>query len=166
MSEMCVSKPLDDYGDLLDETEHRWRRRLIGLALLAALIGVGAYALWTMMLSGGGTATAEVQTATVEHRLDLNHRQHHRHRRCPVDDEPLLHPVRKGHGRQRQAWAGGQAGDVLAEIDSTSLQQALTTAQVGLSSSQTRLNQLLEGSTQSELASADQSLVQAQASLR
>jgi len=55
-------------------------------------------------------------------------------------------------------------GDVLAELDSTSLQRSLSTAQVGLSSAQTRLKQLLKGSTASELASADQSLVQAQAS--
>ena len=41
MSEMCVSKGLDDYGDLLDGIEHRWRKRLIGLLMLAALVAGG-----------------------------------------------------------------------------------------------------------------------------
>jgi multidrug efflux pump subunit AcrA (membrane-fusion protein) len=163
MSEMCVSKGLDDYGDLLDKTEHRWRRRLIGLLMVAAVVAGGVYALWAMVLSGGGLATAAVQTATVttgsisktvsttgtvvaQSTTNLSFTQ-----------SGKVTAVNVGLGQDVKQ------GDVLAELDSTSLQQALTTAEVGLSSAQTRLNQLLEGSTASELASADQSLVQAQA---
>jgi HlyD family secretion protein len=154
---------MDDYGDLLDESEHRWRKRLIGLLMLAALIGVGAYALWAMVLSGGGSATAEVRTATVEKgsisttvsttgtvvaqsTTDLS-----------FDQSGRVSAVYVTLGQEVKA------GDVLAEIESTDLQDAVTTAEVNLSSAQTKLSQLLEGATESELASADQSLIQAQA---
>jgi multidrug efflux pump subunit AcrA (membrane-fusion protein) len=163
MSELSVSKGFDDYGDLLGESEHRWRRRLIALALLAALIGVGAYALWAMVLSGGGSATAEARTATVEKgsisttvsttgtvvaqsTTDLS-----------FDQSGRVSAVYVTLGQEVKA------GDVLAEIESTDLQDAVTTAEVNLSSAQTKLSQLLQGSTASELASADQSLIQAQA---
>ena len=36
-----MSEAMNDYGDLLDSAEHRWRNRLIGLAVLAVLVGGG-----------------------------------------------------------------------------------------------------------------------------
>ena len=61
-----MSEPVSDYADLLDGTEHRWRNRLIGLTALLLAVAGGAYGLWAMVLSGGGQATAAVQTAKVE----------------------------------------------------------------------------------------------------
>jgi len=159
-----MSEALSDYGDLLDGAEHRWRNRLVGLAALAVLVGAGAYALWAVVLSGGGSATAEIQTATVQRgsisktvsttgtvaaqsTTDLS-----------FDQSGRVSAVHVTLGQKVKA------GDVLAELESDELQDALTTAEVNLSSAQTRLSQLLKGSTESELASADQSLVQAQAS--
>jgi len=163
MTELCVSKGLDDYGDLLDGTEHRWWRRLIGLALLAALIGVSAYALWTVVLSGGGTATAEVQTATVEQGSisttvsTTGTVAAQSTTELSFDQSGRVSAVYVTLGQEVKA------GDVLAKIESADLQDAVTTAEVNLSSAQTKLSQLLEGATESDLASADQSLIQAQA---
>ena len=159
-----MSEPPNDYADLLEGGEHRWRSRLVWLAaLLLAVVG-GAYALWAMVLSGGGQATAAVQTATVE-RGSISTTVSttgtvaaQSTTSLSFDQSGRITAVNVKLGQEVKQ------GDVLAELDSTSLQRSLSTAQVGLSSAQTRLNQLLEGSTQSELASADQSLVQAQAS--
>jgi multidrug efflux pump subunit AcrA (membrane-fusion protein) len=164
MSELPLSREQGDYDDLLDETEHRWRGRLIGLAVLVALAAGALYALWAVVLGGGGTATAEVRTATVEKgsisqtvsttgtvvaqsTTDLS-----------FDQSGRVSAVYVTLGQEVKA------GDVLAEIESDELQDALTTAEVNLSTTQTKLSQLLKGSTASELASADQSLIQAQAS--
>ena len=38
-----MSRKVNEYDDLLDGAEHRWRNRLIGLVVLAALIAAGAY---------------------------------------------------------------------------------------------------------------------------
>ena len=158
-----MSEPADDYGDLLEGGEHRWRKRLIGLAALAVVVAAGAYALWAMVLSGGGSATAAVQTAKVE--TGSISKTVSTTGTVAAQSTTSLSFSQSGKVTAVNVRLGQEVkqGDVLAEIDSTSLQQALTTAQVGLSSSQTRLNQLLEGSTASALASADQSLVQAQA---
>ena len=159
-----MTEPANDYADLLEGGEHRWRSRLIWLTALLVAVAGGAYALWAMVLSGGGAATAAVQTATVttgsiaktvsttgtvaaQSTTNLS-----------FDQSGRVTAVNVKLGQEVKQ------GDVLAEVDSTTLQRSLSTAQVGLSSAQTRLNQLLEGSTASVLAAADQSLVQAQAS--
>src|SRR3989304_652370 len=54
-----------EYDDLLDGAGRRRRNRLIGLAVLGVLIAAGAYALWAIAF-GGGSSSAEIQTATVE----------------------------------------------------------------------------------------------------
>src|SRR3989304_1359108 len=158
-----MSETVSEYDDLLDGSEHRWRNRLVGLVALAVLVGAGGYALKATVLSGGGSATAEVQTATVEQgtlattisttgvvaaQSTTN---------LSFEQSRLITAVNVKLGQEVKQ------GDALAELDSTSLQRSLSTAQVGLSSAQTRLNQLLEGSTASALAAADQSLTQAQA---
>ena len=158
-----MSETVNDYGDLLDGAEHRWRNRLIGLVALAILAGAGAYALWAMVLSGGGSATAGIQTAKVERgsisktvsttgtvaaQLTTN---------LSFEQSGRVAAVNVKLGQEVKQ------GDVLAELESDELQEALATAEVNLSSAQTRLSQLLKGNSESELASADQSLVQAQA---
>lgn len=61
-----MSERVDEYEDLLDGTEHRWRNRLIGLAAIGALAAAGAFGVWTVVLGGGSDSTEGVQTATVE----------------------------------------------------------------------------------------------------
>lgn len=47
---MAMSERSNDYDDLLDDTEHGWRNRLIGLAVLMVLVAAGVYALWATLL--------------------------------------------------------------------------------------------------------------------
>jgi len=164
MSEQPTPEGVDEYGDLLDGAEHRWRKRLIGLGVLVALVAAGAYALWATVLAGGGTATAEAQTASVE-RGSISETVSttgtvaaQSTTELSFDQSGRLSAVNVKLGQEVKA------GDVLAEIEPDELQDALTQAEVNLSTAQTKLNQLLEGGTASELASADQSLTQGQAS--
>jgi HlyD family secretion protein len=159
-----MSETANDYEDLLEESEHRWRNRLIGLVVLAALVAAGAYALWTIVLSDGGSSAEGTQTATVgrgsitntvstsgvvvaQSTADLSFGQ-----------SGTVSAVNVTLGQEVKQ------GDVLAEIEPGDLESALTTAEVNLASAQAKLDDLLEGPTASDLASADQSVLQAQAS--
>ena len=157
-----MNKKVNEYDDLLDGTEHRWRNRLIGLVALAALVAVGAYALWAIVLSDGSSSAAGVQTATVE----------------KGSITKTFSTTGVAVAQSTASLSFGQAGtvsavnvalgqdvkqgDILAEIESDELESALTTAEVNLASAQAKLDELLGGATASDLASADQSLAQAQ----
>jgi HlyD family secretion protein len=164
MNETMTETP-NEYDDLLEGAAHPWRKRLIGLLALAALVAAGAYALWAIALGGGGSSAAEVQTATVERgsisvtlsttgvavaqsTADLSFEQ-----------SGTVSAVNVALGQEVKQ------GDVLAEIKSDDLQSAVTTAEVNLASAQAQLDDLLAEPTASERASADESLLQAQANL-
>lgn len=42
-----------EYDDLLDGTGHRWRGRLILLAVALAILAGAAYGIWALLLRGG-----------------------------------------------------------------------------------------------------------------
>ena len=160
-----MSETPNEYDDLLDGADHPWRKRFIALAVLGALVAGGAYALWATVLGGGGSTAAETQTATVERgsisqtlgttgvtvaqsTADLSFEQ-----------AGTVSAVKVALGQEVKQ------GDVLAEIEPDDLQSAVTTAEVNLASAQAKLDDLLAGPTKSDLATADQSLVQAQSAL-
>jgi HlyD family secretion protein len=159
-----MNEAATEYDDLLDEGGHPWRGRLIWLAVLAALVAVGAYILWSIVFSGGGSATESTLTATVQRGSIVN----------SVSTSAVTvaqSTANLSFGQSGRVTAVNvtlsqavKQGDVLAEVESDTLQDSVTRAEVSLASAQTKLNQLLEGSTAAELASADQSLIQAQAS--
>ncbi len=159
-----MNETTNEYDDLLDDTQHRWRNRFIMLGVLLALVVAGIYALWTTVLSGEGSSEAMTQTATVQRGAIV--------KSVSTSGTAVAQSTSNlSFGQSGEVTAVnvtvGQAvkqGDVLAEVEFDTLQDSLTKAQVNLSSAQTKLNQLLEGSTTAELASADQSAIQAQAS--
>ena len=160
-----MSETLIEYDDLLDGTDHRRRNRLIGLAVLGVLIAAGAYALWAIALGGGGSSSAEIQTATVE-RGSISQTLSttgvavaQSTANLSFEQAGTVSAVNVTLGQEVKQ------GDVLAEIEADELQSALTTAEVNLDSAQAQLDELLGGSTAADLASADQSLIQAQANL-
>ena len=160
-----MSETLNEYDDLLDGAEHHWRNRLLGLLALAAVVAAGAYALWAMVLGGGGSSAAEIQTATVE-RGSISQTLSttgvavaQSTANLSFEQAGTVSAVNVALGQEVKQ------GDVLAEIKADELQSALTAAEVNLDSAQSQLDDLLAGSTASELASADQSLLQAQANL-
>jgi len=160
-----MNEAATEYDDLLDEGGHPWRGRLIWLAVLAALVAVGAYILWSIVFSGGGSATESTLTATVQRGSIVN----------SVSTSAVTvaqSTANLSFGQSGRVTAVNvtlsqavKQGDVLAEVESDTLQDSLTRAEVNLDSAQTNLNTLLEGSTAADLASADQSLIQAQANL-
>jgi HlyD family secretion protein len=160
-----MSEDSSEYDDLLDGADHSRRNRFIGLAVVGALIAAGAYALWAVALGGGGSSSAEIQTATV----DLG----------SISQTLSTTGVAVAQSTADLAFEQGgtvsavnvtlgqevKQGDVLAEIEADELQSALTAAEVNLASAQAQLDELLGGAGESDLASADQSLLQAQANL-
>ncbi len=158
-----MSETANDYEDLLEESEHRWRNRLIGLVVLAALVAAAAYALWAMVLSGEGSSGEETQTATVERGSITNTLSTsgvvvaQSTAELSFGQSGLVTAVNVTLGQEVKQ------GDVLAEMESGELESALVTAEVNLASAQAKLDELLEGPSESDLASADQTLLQAQA---
>jgi len=158
-----MTETVNDYEDLLEDAEHCWRNRLIGLVVLAALVTAGAYALWAMVLSDGGSSADETQTATVERGSITNTittsgvAVAQSTAELSFGQSGLVSAVNVTLGQEVNQ------GDVLAEMESDELESALKTAEVNLASAQAKLDELLEGSSASDLASADQSLLQAQA---
>ncbi len=152
-----------NYDDLLDEPEHPWRNRLIMLGVFAALVAIAAYALWAMVLRGEGSTAVQEQTATVT-RGDIT-KSVSTSGTVAAQSTTNLNFGTSGRVTKVYATLGRQVkqGDALAEIDSTDAQSALASARLSLASAQSKLDQLLQGSTASTLASADQSLRQAQA---
>jgi HlyD family secretion protein len=157
-----MNKKVNEYDDLLDGTEHRWRNRLIGLVALAALVAVGAYALWAIVLSDGGSSAAGVQTATVEKGSIT--KTFSTTGVAVAQSTASLSFGQAGVVSAVNAALGQEVkqGEILAEIGSDELQSSLTTAEVNLASAQAKLDDLLNGPTKSDIASADQSLAQAQ----
>jgi HlyD family secretion protein len=164
MSKTMTETP-NEYDDLLEGSDHPWRKRIIGLVALAGLIAVGAYVLWSIVLGGGGSSAAETQTATVQRgsialtvsttgvavaqsTADLSFEQ-----------SGTVSAVNVALGQEVKQ------GEILAEIEPDELESAVTTAELNLASAQAQLDDLLAEPTASERASADQSLLQAQASL-
>jgi HlyD family secretion protein len=160
-----MSGKVNEYDDLLDGAEHRWRNRLIGLVVLAALIAAGAYGLWAIVLSGGGSSAAGVQTAKVQ-RGSIS-KTVSTTGVAVAQSTANLSFGQSGVVSTLNVTLGQEVkqGDVLAEMDSAQLQSALTTADVNLASAQAKLDDLLNAPTKSDLASADQSVLQAQGSL-
>jgi HlyD family secretion protein len=160
-----MTNAVDDYDDLLDGGNHRWRRRLILAALVAALAVAGAFALWAMVLRGGGSVESAVQTAKVQRGSIM--KTISTSATTASQSTANLSFGTSGKVTAVNVVVGQEVkqGDVLAEVEATTLQDAVTRAQVNLSSAQTKLSQLLEGSTTAELASANQSVIQAEASL-
>ncbi len=163
MSEPLAPEELDEYEDLLDGTEHPWRKRLVGLVALAVLIAAGAYGLFAIVLGGGEQTTAAVQTATVSRGSVTNTVSTTGTVAAQSTTDLSFDQSGRVSGVNVSLGQEVKAGDVLAEIESDDLEDAVTTAEANLSSAQTKLNQLLKGSSESDLASADQSVIQAQA---
>ncbi|MCJ7490657.1 MAG: biotin/lipoyl-binding protein [Dehalococcoidia bacterium] len=160
-----MTNAVDDYDDLLDDGNHRWRKRLILSALVAALAVACVFVLWATMLRGGGPAESAVQTAKVQRGSIMKTISTSATTASQATANLSFGSSGKVTAVNVSVGQEVKQGDVLAEVESTTLQDAVTRAQVNLSSAQTKLNQLLEGSTTAELASADQSVIQAEANL-
>lgn len=153
-----------NYEELLNPAGHRGRGVIIG-AIVAALVLAGAgYLVWAMFFSGGSTATAQTQTATVT-RGSIT-KTVSTSGTVAADQTSNLNFSTSGRVTKVDVTLGQavKQGDVLAEIDPTDAQSALQSAQSSLASAQSKLDELLQGSTASELAAADESVTQAQAS--
>jgi HlyD family secretion protein len=160
-----MTNTVDDYDDLLDDGNHRRRRRAIVGTFAAAAVVIGVFALWATVLRGGGSAESAIQTTTVQ-RGSIT-KSISTSATAASQSTANLSFGTSGKVTAVNVAVGEEVkqGDVLAEVEATTLQDAVTRAQVNLSSAQNKLSQLLEGSTAAEIASANQSVIQAQQNL-
>ena len=155
-----------DYDDLLGGSENAWRSRLIWLGALGVLIAAVATGVWFEFMRGGSAASAQAQTATVS--IGNVTKSVSTSGTVAAKSSTNLNFTTTGTGSSRITKVDvtlGQKvkqGDVLMELDPTNTQSALDSAQLSLSIQQSKLTALLQGGTASTLASADQSVVQAQ----
>jgi multidrug resistance efflux pump len=159
-----MNEAATEYDDLLDDGGHPWRRRLITSAVLLTLLVAGVLTLWMTVLRGGGSAANVTQTAKVT-RGNISKTVS---TSASTVSQSTANLSFSASGRVTavnvKISQEVKQGDVLAEVQSDSLQNAVSTAQISLANAQAKLNTLLQGSTASQLTSADQSVVQAQTS--
>src|SRR5437773_9174745 len=153
------------YDDLLDIPEHHLRNRIVAVAVVAAIVAAASYGAYARFFSGGTASQAPVfaegtvSTGAVTKTISTSGT-------VAASATSNLNFSSTGSEKVTKVnVAVGQAvkqGDVLAEVDATDSQNALKTAQASLASAQANLQQTLSESTAAQLASADQTLVQAQ----
>jgi len=165
MRESPALERIDEYDDLLDGGGHRWRGRVIGLAVLAALIAAGAYALWALVLGDGSSTAEETETATVERGSITTTVS--TSGTVVAQSTAELSFSQSGTVSAVDVTIGQEVkqGDVLAELESEALARSVTEAELNLASAQIRLNELLKDPDEAEVASAEQGVAQAQTSL-
>ena len=152
-----------DYGDLLGDGGGALRGRLVLVGGIALVLLLVVAATWWEFFRGGSSATAAAPTTTVTRGNILQSVS--TSGVVSAQQTSSLSFQQSGKITAVNVTLGQQVheGDVLAEVDATDEQDALRTAEANLSAAQAKLTTLLKGSTASQLASADQSLVQAQA---
>ncbi len=160
-----MTNAAEDYDDFLEEGGHRWRKRLIMLVVAAALVIAVGTALWATFLRDGSSTAAQTQTAKVT--LGTITKSITTSATAASQSTANLSFGQSGLVTAVNVKVGQavKQGDILAQMDAQSLQDAVTKAQVSLTEAQTQLNTLLQGSTPDELAAADQAVVQAQSNL-
>jgi HlyD family secretion protein len=152
--------------DELALSEGNWRKRLITFAVLLLCVGGVAVAIYYFAFrSNATTATRSMEEipvvrATISQTLSIS----------GVADAQLnsnLTFQATGKIAEVNVKVGDavRKGDVLASIESDGLVNALSQTQANQRAAQLKLDDLLSGSTASEIAAADQALVSAQSNL-
>jgi len=152
--------------DELALSESTWRGRIITLAVLLLSMGAVAVAIYYFAFRSDATtvtrSTEEIPVgrATISQTLSIS----------GVADAQLNSNLTfQGTGKIAEVNVKvGDAvrqGDVLASIESDDLVNAVSQAQANQRAAQLKLDDLLSGSTEAEIAAADQALVSAQSNL-
>jgi HlyD family secretion protein len=154
-----------EYDDLLDAGGASWRRRLIAAGAAILIAAIAAYFAWNHWMNGGTSAAPPVFTeATVGSGNVTKTISTSGTVSASATSNLNFATAEKVTKVNVVVGQAVKQGDVLAEVDATDAQNALRTAQASLASANANLQQTLAGSTASQLASADQSVVQAQTS--
>jgi multidrug efflux pump subunit AcrA (membrane-fusion protein) len=160
-----TTNAVDEYDDFLDEGGPRWRKRLIMLALAAVVVGAVFFVVWATLMRGSGSSAAQTQTTTVQLGSIVKSISTSATTASQSTANLSFGQSGKVTAVNVKVSQAVKQGDILATVESQTLQDAVTRAQVNLNSAQAKLTTLLEGSTTADLASADQAVIQAQANL-
>ena len=161
-----MTNAAEDYDDFLEEGGHRWRKRLIlldgrrGSCHRRLCRSSGRRCCATAAQRPLRTQTAKVTLGTIMKSISTS-------ATAASQSTANLSFGQSGNVTAVNVKVGQavKQGDVLAHVESQTLQDAVTRAQVNLNSAQTKLNTMLKGSTAADLASADQAVIQAQSNL-
>jgi RND family efflux transporter MFP subunit len=152
-----------DLEDDLTIEESRWRGRLITIGVLL-VVAVGAAVGFYVYRSGGGsTATRGTEDVTVVRKTINQTLIISGTADAQLNSNLIFQSSGKIASIDVKVGDVVKQGDVLASLQSDSLNNALQTAQANARAAQLKLEDLLAGSTEAQLAAADQAVASAQA---
>jgi RND family efflux transporter MFP subunit len=152
-----------DLEDDLTIEESRWRGRLITIGVLL-VVAVGAAIGFFVYRSGGGSTTTRgtedvtVVRKTINQTLIISGTAD-----AQLNSNLIFQSSGKIASINVKVGDAVKPGDVLASLESDSLNNALQTAQANARAAQLKLEDLLAGSTEAQLAAADQAVASAEA---
>ncbi len=144
---------------------HRLRNRLVLLGFVVVLLAAAGFGIWDTTLKASGSTSPKLETAavtpgTVRTTISATGT-------VSAQSSTSLSFQQSGTVTQVNVKLGQQVhqGDVLAQLDTSALQNSVSVAQANLDAANIKLHQLMTGNTPDVLAAADQSVVSAQSAL-
>jgi multidrug efflux pump subunit AcrA (membrane-fusion protein) len=134
--------------------------RILVIAVIAAAVSIGAYLYFrpTQVNASTTTATAAVARNTLSASVSAaGNIQSHQAADLAFGQSGTVKTINAGVGDKVKA------GDVLAKLDTTSLELALKSAELGLKNAQATLAQTQNPNTEADIANATAQLTSAQA---
>jgi multidrug efflux pump subunit AcrA (membrane-fusion protein) len=155
-----------DLEDELTIQESHWRGRLITGAMILGLAGAVAAGLYAFVFSGSSASTTretediKVERKTINQTLIIS---------GVADAQFNSNLIFQASGKVAtvnvKVGDAVKQGDVLASLESDDLSNNVQTAQANFRTAQLKLEDLLDGATDAELAAADQAVAAAEASV-
>ncbi|TAK59943.1 MAG: biotin/lipoyl-binding protein, partial [Dehalococcoidia bacterium] len=154
-----------DLEEELTIQESHWRGRLITAGILLAVVGAVAGGLYVYRSGGSSTTTrgtedVKVARKTINQTLIISGTAD-----AQLNSNLIFQSSGKVASISVKVGDVVKQGDVLASLESDSLNNALQTAQANVRAAQLKLDDLLQGSTEAQLATADQAVASAQAAV-
>ncbi len=152
-----------DLEEELTIQESHWRGRLITLGILAVVAAGVAAGLYIYRSGGGSTTTRATEDVTVGRKTINQTLIISGTADAQLNSNLIFQSSGKIASINVKVGDIVKQGDVLASLDSDSLSNALQTAQANVRAAQLKLDDLLQGSTEAQLAAADQAVASAEA---
>ncbi len=154
-----------DLEEDLTIQESHWRGRLITLAIVAAVAAAVAGGVYVYSSRGSSTPTrgtedVKVTRKTINQTLIISGVAD-----AQLNSNLIFQSSGKIASVNVKVGDVVKQGDVLASLDSDSLNNALQSAQANVRAAQLKLDDVLQGSTEAQLAAADQAVASAEANV-
>lgn len=150
--------------DLTPE-EHRWRARLISLAVVLALVAAGTITAYYFFFTGSTTATRPTQDVTVARKTISSTLIISGVADAQLNSDLTFQTSGKVARIDVKVGDVVKQGQILAALDSANLANSAQTARANLTTASLKLQDLLDGSTAADIAAADKAVASGEAAL-